>query len=295
MATQTAAVRLAARATMTLTVRPGMTVPLPGPAAQPSRQARRAGRPRVHRHLVGRVRRRRRVHAAGAGRGVGAAPAARHGDRARLHAVAGVPGPVRGLAGRRRARALRDRHRLVEQRDRRALERRAVRRAVQEGPRRRAVPARRAAAARRSPKTYDTFEIQGFRLGVRPEQAPPILVAALREGMLRLAGREADGAIINWLSADDVTTVAGVVHDAAGGARTRDRGPDLRVPERRTPRWCGRVPGSRSRPTSTCPVYAAFHDWLGRGEHAAGRCGTPGRPATARRRWRRSPTRWWTT
>ena len=33
-----------------------------------------------------------------------------------------------------------------------------------------------------------------------PSRRPPILVAALREGMLRLAGREADGAIINWLS-----------------------------------------------------------------------------------------------
>src|SRR4029077_12887754 len=66
-------------------------------------------------------------------------------------------------------------------------------------------------------KAYDTFEVQGFRLGVRPEQKPPILVAALREGMLRLAAREADGAIINWLSADDVVKVAGVVRDAAGG------------------------------------------------------------------------------
>ena len=36
---------------------------------------------------------------------------------------------------------------------------------------------------------------------------PPILVAALRPGMLRLAGREGDGAIINWLSAEDVKTV----------------------------------------------------------------------------------------
>ena len=55
---------------------------------------------------------------------------------------------------------------------------------------------------------YDTFEVNGFRLAIRPEQKPQILVAALREGMLRLAGREADGAIINWLSADDVSTVA---------------------------------------------------------------------------------------
>jgi len=30
-------------------------------------------------------------------------------------------------------------------------------------------------------RVYDTFEIQGFRLGIRPEQPPPIVVAALRE------------------------------------------------------------------------------------------------------------------
>ena len=66
-------------------------------------------------------------------------------------------------------------------------------------------------------KTYDTFEIQGFRLGLRPERTPPILVAALREGMLRLAAREADGAIINWLGPDDVPKVTAVLADAAGG------------------------------------------------------------------------------
>src|SRR5690606_16850509 len=66
-------------------------------------------------------------------------------------------------------------------------------------------------------RQYDTFTVDGYRLGVRPEQQPPILVAALREGMLRLAGREADGAIINWLSAEDVSTVAPIVKEAAGG------------------------------------------------------------------------------
>src|SRR6266542_473915 len=54
---------------------------------------------------------------------------------------------------------------------------------------------------------YDTFAVKGFRLGIRVDEVPPILVAALRPGMLRLAGREGDGAIINWLSADDVKTV----------------------------------------------------------------------------------------
>ena len=143
-------------------------------------------------------------------------------------------------------------------------------------------------------KTYDTFEIQGFRLGVRPEHAPPILVAGLREGMLRLAGREADGAIINWLSAADVRRVAGIVNDAAGGAEReivarifvcpsdradvvrgvsplRDRRLHERARVRRLPRM--------ARP--------------GRGVRAD--VGRPGRPAIARRRWRRFPTRWWTT
>src|SRR3954447_14942057 len=45
---------------------------------------------------------------------------------------------------------------------------------------------------------YDSFSVKGFRLGVVPEQPVPILIAALREGMLKLAGREGDGAIINW-------------------------------------------------------------------------------------------------
>jgi len=55
-------------------------------------------------------------------------------------------------------------------------------------------------------ETYDTFSVRGFRLARPPEQTPPIYLGALRAGMLKLAGREADGAILNWLSADDVTT-----------------------------------------------------------------------------------------
>ena len=62
---------------------------------------------------------------------------------------------------------------------------------------------------------YETFTVKGFKLGIVPEQQPRILIAALREGMLRLAGREGDGAIINWLSAEDVAQVVPHVH--AGG------------------------------------------------------------------------------
>ena len=49
----------------------------------------------------------------------------------------------------------------------------------------------------------------GLPVGLVAEQHPPIYLAALRPGMLHLAGREADGAIVNWLSADDVRHVGG--------------------------------------------------------------------------------------
>jgi probable F420-dependent oxidoreductase len=109
---------------------------------------------------------------------------------------------------------------------------------------------------------YDSFEIAGFKLGVRPEVPPTILVAALREGMLRLAGREADGAIINWLAADDVTRVAGIVNA---------QGPDKELvarifvcPSEQTEqvRAAGRFAIAAYL---NVPVYAAFHEWLGRG------------------------------
>ena len=44
---------------------------------------------------------------------------------------------------------------------------------------------------------FETFSVKGFRLSRIPEQLPPIYLAALRPGMLHLAGREADGAILN--------------------------------------------------------------------------------------------------
>src|ERR671923_164086 len=72
---------------------------------------------------------------------------------------------------------------------------------------------RAALAGEKVTEEYETFSVRGFRLGIPVPEQPPILVAALREGMLRLAGREGDGAIINWLSAEDVATVAPIVGD----------------------------------------------------------------------------------
>jgi probable F420-dependent oxidoreductase len=110
---------------------------------------------------------------------------------------------------------------------------------------------------------YDTFSVRGFRCGVVPEQQPPIMVAALRAGMLRLAGREGDGAIVNWLSADDVATVAPYVHEGGEGKEIVARLFVIPTDDAETARGIARFAIAAYL---NVPVYAAFHDWLGRGE-----------------------------
>ena len=110
---------------------------------------------------------------------------------------------------------------------------------------------------------YETFKVNGFRLGMVPPQPPPILVAALRSGMLRLAGREADGAILNWLSADDVRTVAPYVHEGGPGKEIAARIFVALTTDLDKARAVGRFAIAAYL---TVPVYAAFHEWLGRGE-----------------------------
>ncbi len=119
---------------------------------------------------------------------------------------------------------------------------------------------------------FGRSEVKGFRLGIRPAEQPAILIAALREGMLRLAGREGDGAIINWLSADDVSTVAPIVQ--AAGAAAAEPGPREVVArifvapttDRDAVVGMGRFAIAAYL---SVPVYAAFHEWMGRGEQLA--------------------------
>lgn len=116
--------------------------------------------------------------------------------------------------------------------------------------------------------TFGRSEVRGFRLGVPMETPPPILVAALRPGMLRLAGREGDGTIINWLGADDVVQVAKIVNDAAATAQRPAPEIAARIfvaptADRDTVHRFGRVAIAAYL---NVPVYAKFHEWLGRGE-----------------------------
>lgn len=114
---------------------------------------------------------------------------------------------------------------------------------------------------------YETFSVKGFRLGIRPEQPTPILVAALREGMLKLAGREGDGAIINWLSADDVSTVAPIVRRYGEDKEIVARIFVAPTEDRDTVLMAGKFAIAAYL---TVPVYAEFHRWLGRGEMLQG-------------------------
>lgn len=118
-------------------------------------------------------------------------------------------------------------------------------------------------------KQYDTFKVDGFRLAIKPEIKPTILVAALREGMLKLGAREADGVIINWLAADDVSKVVKVVTDAAGGVEKEVVARIFVCPSENTETVRASARYAIAAYMNV-PVYAAFHEWLGRGPQMQG-------------------------
>jgi alkanesulfonate monooxygenase SsuD/methylene tetrahydromethanopterin reductase-like flavin-dependent oxidoreductase (luciferase family) len=107
---------------------------------------------------------------------------------------------------------------------------------------------------------FDSFTIQRFRLEKPPDVPPPIMLAALRPQMLRLAAREADGAITNWLSADDVRQVR---TELGEGKELAARIFVCVTEDAEMARNIGRF---LIATYLTVPGYAAFHDWLGRRE-----------------------------
>jgi probable F420-dependent oxidoreductase len=107
---------------------------------------------------------------------------------------------------------------------------------------------------------YETFAVNGFRLDPAPEVPPALALAALRPGMIKVAVRESDAVITNWLAPRDVPQVRSVA------------GEDVEVIARvfvcpTTDVDLARTIGRRVVAAYlTVPVYAAFHEWLGRGE-----------------------------
>jgi len=125
---------------------------------------------------------------------------------------------------------------------------------------------RAALAGERVTQQYETFSVSGFRLGLVPDTPPKIMVAALRERMLRLAAREADGVILNWLSPQDVRRVAAIVHEENPAAEIVAR---IMV----CPSADAAAVRAAVRPLVsgylTVPVYRAYQAWLGHGDALA--------------------------
>lgn len=116
----------------------------------------------------------------------------------------------------------------------------------------------------------ESLGVRGFRLSRRFAKAPPIFIAALREKMLALTGRLADGVILNWLAPHDVPRPVEIVRRAAQEA---GRDPDalevacrifvLPNVDENVVRFIGRRAAAAYLST---PVYSAFHEWLGRAD-----------------------------
>ncbi len=132
---------------------------------------------------------------------------------------------------------------------------------------------RRVLAGERVVFRGQTFAVDGFRLTRPPDHPVPIHVAALRPGMLRVAGEEADGVVLNWLAADDVPKSVSVVRDAA---RKAGRDPNsIEVTARLMINVDPPTPESDLAVRRhiagylNVPVYRAFHEWLGRAQALA--------------------------
>jgi probable F420-dependent oxidoreductase len=129
---------------------------------------------------------------------------------------------------------------------------------------------RAALAGERVDAAYETFAVRGFALERPPAIPPPLLIAALRERMLALAGAEADGVCLSLLSADDVRRVL-PPFEAAGG---RGKEVFLRVgvfalaDAARARRMARRL----LAPYLAAGPYARVHTALGRAREVAAVC-----------------------
>jgi probable F420-dependent oxidoreductase len=112
-------------------------------------------------------------------------------------------------------------------------------------------------------EAFETFAVRRFRLERPPATPPPILLAALRPQMLRLAGARADGVILNWLAAGDVARCVDAIGDRPDGFEVAARIFLCPTEDAEVARNVG-----RRLITSylTVPAYAAFHRWLGNGD-----------------------------
>ena len=168
----------------------------------------------------------------------------------RAHVLDAAPGRVRA----------RDRH--VVERDRRAVERHPVREAVPARPRHDAVPPRRARGREGHRRVRDVLGEGLPPRRPRSTEQPPILVAAL--ATRACCGSPAARATARSSTGSRPTTCATVVPHRRRGQG--DRRPASSCCRPRTATSVRAVGRRMIAAYLNVPVYAAFHEWLGRGD-----------------------------
>jgi probable F420-dependent oxidoreductase len=108
----------------------------------------------------------------------------------------------------------------------------------------------------------------GFKLDMAPPGPVPIVLAALRGKMLRLAVEKADGAFSNYLPLSGVPRVVAELEGAPDGFELLCRFFCIPGPREQTEPLARFMFASYA----TVPVYAAFFRWLGHGERIAEMC-----------------------
>ncbi len=125
---------------------------------------------------------------------------------------------------------------------------------------------RAALAGERVSHDYECFSVKGFQLRRKLEPPPPVLLGALRPGMMELASRVGDGVILNWILPDDLPRLL---------PHVRKHSPDGEVAVRIFAAPGGEL--SRVRAVArlwiagylSVPTYRAQQEWLGRAPQLA--------------------------
>ncbi len=110
-------------------------------------------------------------------------------------------------------------------------------------------------------KDYECFSVKGFKLK-RKVEPPPILIGALRPGMIELSSRVGDGVILNWILPEDLPRIL---------PHARKHRQDVEIAVRIFAAPGG--DGERVRAVArmwiagylSVPTYRAQQEWLGRG------------------------------
>jgi probable F420-dependent oxidoreductase len=119
---------------------------------------------------------------------------------------------------------------------------------------------RAALAGERIDRAWETFEVKAFQLRRKLPEPPRILIAALRPQMLALAGREADGVILNYVTPEDLPQVLPHVKQYGADKEIACR---IYVCPTRDPEAVRRIARASIAAYLSVPTYRAHQEWLG--------------------------------